>query len=452
MVQDLFKSIVKKERHSELYQNIRDNPIFLPTKMMIQDVFNTFDDVDGNFVEQFQTTGFDARLFELYIWAWLREMGAAVDRSHQYPDYLIEKGAHKIAIEATIAAGHFPERTTLTNKDNDPLLTRDVLSEEFQHFLRNDVPLIFTSPILSKLKKKYWLHEHCKDIPFVIFLGGFFENGSNLYTCGPLASILFGYEYAQNLSGEAYGRHIAYHEKADVKIPSGLFFQPTKEWADMENVSAIIFSNAGTTAKFKRMGWAKGYYNARQIIKRSGIMFNPRGKKPLNFEYYLDAPPFRENWGDEVVVIHNPNAKYPLPRDLFSDYVNMWYENGVLQTSAPKEGVYILFSMTSAQCFDDIRFHHPSVERITKSEFNKLIQISKITPGLLDMYWFKNPVNQKIAAIYYGGKGQLSSYYLFRIFSKREHSKTYRLTAESEKFQAEETALKDMLSAITATY
>ncbi|MDE5446246.1 MULTISPECIES: hypothetical protein [Bradyrhizobium] len=36
---------------------------------MMQAVFADFHDADGNFVEQFQTIGFDARIFELYLHA-----------------------------------------------------------------------------------------------------------------------------------------------------------------------------------------------------------------------------------------------------------------------------------------------------------------------------------------------------------------------------------------------
>ena len=34
-----------------------------------------FQDVDGNFVQQFQSTGFDARLWELYLYALFTEQG-----------------------------------------------------------------------------------------------------------------------------------------------------------------------------------------------------------------------------------------------------------------------------------------------------------------------------------------------------------------------------------------
>ena len=47
-----------------------------------------YDDADGNLVEQFQTTGFDARMWELYLFAVLTEANVVVARPHAAPDFL----------------------------------------------------------------------------------------------------------------------------------------------------------------------------------------------------------------------------------------------------------------------------------------------------------------------------------------------------------------------------
>ena len=39
------------------------------------------EDADGNLIEQFQTSGFDARIWELYLFAALSEAGYGIDRS-----------------------------------------------------------------------------------------------------------------------------------------------------------------------------------------------------------------------------------------------------------------------------------------------------------------------------------------------------------------------------------
>ena len=57
---------------------------------MLEDVFDSFEDPDGNFKEQFQTTGFDSRFFELYLYSYFSRSGFSVDRSHPYPDFIVE--------------------------------------------------------------------------------------------------------------------------------------------------------------------------------------------------------------------------------------------------------------------------------------------------------------------------------------------------------------------------
>lgn len=47
-----------------------------------------YEDIDGNFIEQLQTTGFDTRIWELYLFAALTEMGYTFDRTHNAPDFM----------------------------------------------------------------------------------------------------------------------------------------------------------------------------------------------------------------------------------------------------------------------------------------------------------------------------------------------------------------------------
>jgi len=60
-----------------------------------------YDDADGNFVEQFQTTGFDARMWELYLFAALTEANFVVARPRPAPDFLVRGLTGEFALEAT---------------------------------------------------------------------------------------------------------------------------------------------------------------------------------------------------------------------------------------------------------------------------------------------------------------------------------------------------------------
>lgn len=54
-----------------------------------------FVDIDGNFVEQFQSTGFDARLWELYLNTYLNEEQFFFDREYNAPDFIVRKSGKK---------------------------------------------------------------------------------------------------------------------------------------------------------------------------------------------------------------------------------------------------------------------------------------------------------------------------------------------------------------------
>ena len=46
---------------------------------MLREVYSEFPDLDGNFVEQFQTSGFDPRTFELFLSAMFKDLGHHIE-------------------------------------------------------------------------------------------------------------------------------------------------------------------------------------------------------------------------------------------------------------------------------------------------------------------------------------------------------------------------------------
>jgi hypothetical protein len=59
-----------------------------------------YKDVDGNFIEQFETAAFDARLWELYLFTMLTEVGFLIDQERQVPDFVARCLIGCVAIEA----------------------------------------------------------------------------------------------------------------------------------------------------------------------------------------------------------------------------------------------------------------------------------------------------------------------------------------------------------------
>src|SRR5689334_2641105 len=70
---DLFTPIISPEKQHPYFSELINNTAFLSAKHIIQEMMPHFIDIDGNFVEQFQSTGFDSRLWELYLNAYLVE-------------------------------------------------------------------------------------------------------------------------------------------------------------------------------------------------------------------------------------------------------------------------------------------------------------------------------------------------------------------------------------------
>lgn len=68
---DLFKPIVNADKFNPPFEYMRTSPVSEPARLMANEIFQDFPDTDGNFVEQFQTIGFDSRIFELYLYAYL---------------------------------------------------------------------------------------------------------------------------------------------------------------------------------------------------------------------------------------------------------------------------------------------------------------------------------------------------------------------------------------------
>jgi len=110
------------------------------------------------------------------------------------------------------------------------------------------------------------------------------------------------------------------HQHKSKKIPSNFFNQN-----NVENISAVIFTNNCDLHKFNRMGFQKGNVKDEIIIARSGIAndSNPKSTgKP--FDCIVKAGEIIEEWKESVSIFHNPNATHTLDKELFSGMRQLW--------------------------------------------------------------------------------------------------------------------------------
>lgn len=315
MAVDLFADLGKSEEslHPQ-FCTLRDLPAYGPAREQLRELQAAFIDPDGNFVEQFQTTGFDSRTFELFLFAMFVESGHEINRKQNRPDFLISRGGLTVAVEAVTASAP-------SNGGLKPycLVPKEQTPQERAEYLRNNVPIRLGSPLFSKLRQRYWLEPHVAGRPFVIAIQDFHADGSLSTASTALSRYLFGFEqdWYHDDDGQLIitERNVEHHQVAAKKIPSGFFQQP-----EAENISAVLFCNAGTIPKFARMGMEGSYRTSDARMIRYGTCYqhDPNAALPEGFLYEVGDPRHgRETWREGTVLIRNPNALQPLPDEWF---------------------------------------------------------------------------------------------------------------------------------------
>lgn len=163
--------------------------------------------------------------------------------------------------------------------------------EEMAAFLADYMPMKFGSSLTSKLNKKnkkgrsYWERGDAGDKPFLLAVADFHISGGFGGEIGSMTfthSALWPYLYGHRVEWEMVDRQLvvravkgADHTYKGKIIETGFFDLP-----GAENISAVLFSNAGTLAKFDRMGIAAGFMPEGFTYLRRGLRFDPASRAP----------------------------------------------------------------------------------------------------------------------------------------------------------------------------
>jgi hypothetical protein len=312
---DFFKPIVTEEKRSYAFEQLRAHISYSPALGLIRELMHYYEDPDGNFIEQFQSTGFDARIWEVYLYAAFTEMGYGFDRSRPVPDFHCEGPPGNLFVEAT----------TLGVSPKTPART----AENIQSYLEDYVPIRFSSTLGAKLEKRYWELPHVAGVPFTIAIQDFHAPGSMTWTAQALCEYLYGLRQRER-DGEVVSERIDTHRWDKKEIPSNFFRQP-----GAENVSAVIANPAGTLPKFKRMGYLIGFGERALRMRRQGIAFLEGQSEPSRFDVDVTAEGYSETWCEGLAIYHNPDAKIPLPIEAFPGAGHFTVENGWLMSKLP---------------------------------------------------------------------------------------------------------------------
>ncbi len=307
---DFFGPRVALERRSDEFAHLADSEGYSPAKEIIRPMMHWYGDRDGNFIEQFQTTGFDARIFELYLFATFVEAGYAISERTPIPDFTCSRFGNEFCVEATTVGPSTDGKGKVL-----PLPPLNTL-EEIRAFQREYMPIRFAGPLMAKLHKKYWERENVAGRPLLLAIEDFHGPGTLLLSRPSLPIYLYGYEhsYGKDDTGRLHieARRVEAHRWGNKMVPSGFFSRN-----GAENISAVIFTNSGTIAKFNRMGVVAGFGSRSATLVREGFIVDhdPHAIEPIKFAHHVNSTGYTESWIEGLDVFHNPNATFPLPDD-----------------------------------------------------------------------------------------------------------------------------------------
>jgi hypothetical protein len=336
---DFFAPVTSRDRMNPGFLKLLEQEGFTPARAIIEPMMRWYEDLDGNFIEQFQTTGFDARIWELYLFATFIEAGYAVPKKEAVPDFTCFGLDGELCIEATTVnptvGGGKMENAPPTGTP-----------QEIAQFNRHYMPIKYAGPLTKKLAKKYWDKEHVKGKPLLFAIQDFHAPMSLLLSRSALPTYLYGMEYesSRDEGGRLVitPRPVTEHRWGNKTVPFAL--------KGAEHVSAVIFSNSGTISKFNRMGVLSGFGSPRVRLTRRGLAVDhdPNAAKPKTFERSVNDPNYRETWIEGLDVFHNPRALVPIePEALVGAAHHRLLANGQMESLVPESHTFSSVTLTA---------------------------------------------------------------------------------------------------------
>lgn len=304
---DFFQQTRAPEELNPDFIRLATDEGFSPARGIIEPMMRWYEDADGNFVEQFQTTGFDPRIWELYLFATINEAGFVIDRTFNTPDITAVGLQGELCIEATTINPTLDAAGQIV-----PIPSTDTPEEE-QQYLNEYIPIRYAGPLTTKLGKHYWEAPHVAGKPFALAIHDFHAPMSMIWSRGGLATYLYGYahdvSHAEDGSLQITPRKVEKHRWGKKEVQAGFFDLP-----EAENISAVIFNNSATISKFNRIGQIAGFGSPRVKLVRQGTVLdhNPNASEPKQFIHHIDPSAYKESWIEGMDVFHNPRAKIPL--------------------------------------------------------------------------------------------------------------------------------------------
>ncbi|MCK7244798.1 hypothetical protein [Enterobacter asburiae] len=304
---DFFTNLNRNNTNPD-FLAVKNSPEFSAAKNIIEPLMRWYTDIDGNFVEQFQSTGFQQRIWEILLFSIFTENNCIFDTNFNAPDFNLTyiNGLHSFpfAIEATTV-------NKPLDRTGQPIPMPEVDREnvdEYKNLLLNYFPTRYSGPLLAKLRKKYWEQEHVAGKPLVIAISDCQFRGAGNISHDALPIYLYGFKQEVTSSGSQNRTEIVSHIWGTKEVPSGFF-----NFEDSENISAVIFSPSSDIDKFNRMGLKDGFNDNKYKIKRTTFSPIPKTGEIEKITRIIPSKKYMETWDEGLKVYHNPNATHPFP-------------------------------------------------------------------------------------------------------------------------------------------
>ena len=339
----LFEAAVDEGQQHPSFREMVVGDARVGARALMQQTFEQWDSPDRQFVRDFQTEGFDARVFELYLAATLDSLGWTVGAETDRPDFHCRGKGLEFYIEAGTA--HSPGNPNPPTSPNEYQVEFQSATDNF-----DEVAVRFGSLLRSKAMKAYQELPHVAGKPIVIAVQGFFGAGALYHTVHPLIRYLYDLALIETDESGAISptdASVGYHRGDTKTIKSGWFYDP-----EAVHISAVMWTNCGTVPKFYRMAAGLGLGAPGWEIHRFGTELDPRPGATKPALFVERAEPGSESWEEGLVVMHNPRANIPLPMAAFE---------GVTQIRLADDG--LSFDLPGRQIFNQSSVPHPVEHR-----------------------------------------------------------------------------------------
>lgn len=333
-MEKIFEKIPDKHLDDK-FKELCDEKKFMPAKETVIDICSRFKDKDGNFKEQFQTTGFEQRLWEVLLFGIFESEGFEIKQDYDRPDFEIIKNGRTIFVEATTSNIQDGDKTSedliSVIKSTKPEKERVDAFNKLKEFYVEKIGSAF----YSKTKKKYHELEWVRDKPIVLAISPLHDEFARKISDSLLITYLYGYEFSSTEDNQGNLVKVDYIDKNIFEKRNKSEILPFFNSDDSKHISAILFFNDLTVDKFNRMGFINGLRD-NIIILRSCDIYDPESSRPKEILYILNDDEFEEDWKQGVSIFHNPNAACPLDENSFEGFRQVWWRNDKLDGYMPE--------------------------------------------------------------------------------------------------------------------